>query len=58
VKAGVASRKDALLDEVVTLEARLAGGDVGPKFHERRRAEITDELASVLRAEAERRPTR
>jgi hypothetical protein len=46
-----AATREAILDEVAQLEKRYAAGEVGPKYHDRRRAELVDELASLLRAE-------
>jgi hypothetical protein len=46
------ARRDALLEEVASLEAEFASGDVGPKFHAERRREITEELALLLKAES------
>ncbi len=48
-------RQEELLEEARELEAAFAREEIGPKYHERRRREIVDELAILLgmeRAEA------
>ena len=50
---GVAARKEALLDEAAALEAEREQGRIGPEYHARRRRELLDELAEVLRVEAQ-----
>ncbi|MBC7171485.1 MAG: hypothetical protein H5U40_03615 [Polyangiaceae bacterium] len=43
-----AARREELLEEARELEAAFASESVGPKYHERRRREIIDELAILL----------
>lgn len=47
-----AHRRNRLLEEAAQLEKDLRSGEVGPKFHERRRHEIVDELAALLQLDA------
>jgi hypothetical protein len=45
--------RDELLDEIVRLEREHRTEQVGPKYYERRRRELRDELAMALRAQRE-----
>jgi hypothetical protein len=52
------ARRRALLEEARELEAAFGRDEIGPRYHERRRREIVDELALLLkmdRAEGEKR---
>lgn len=48
-------RRGALLSRAVGLERDLRGGEIGPDYHAQQMAGVTDELAIVLRGEADRR---
>ncbi len=50
----LASRKEALLAALASLESQRAGGQVGPHTWERERARLVDELAATIRAEERR----
>ena len=45
-----AARQQRLLDEVTNLERDFIAGKVGPRYHERRKEEISTELADLLHA--------
>jgi hypothetical protein len=50
-RAALADRKKALLDAAKQADAEHARGDTGPEFHAARLADLTTELALVLRDE-------
>jgi hypothetical protein len=50
-RAALADRKKALMDAAKQADAEHARGDTGPEFHAARLADLTTELALVLRDE-------
>jgi hypothetical protein len=45
-------RTDELLDEAAEIQKMFVADEIGPKYRERRMAEVRDELAEILRDEA------
>lgn len=49
------ARRRTLLERAVELEGELRAGEIGPDYHASEIADLTDELAVVLRSESEQR---